>query len=145
METYNITQMLAVTCNNASSNNVMIDEMEHLIVSFRGCCARSRCFCHIINLVAKMVLHQFEPPKHKKKTGTHDDEDDDEGDLTDWDKELQRMMEDLDFNDEDEDAPGADSLEGFYDIRDDMSTAERATMEAEVRLVKTMLLKVSAL
>ena len=137
--------MLAVTCDNASSNDVMIDEMEEMISSFRGSRARSRCFCHIINLVAKMVLRQFEPPKRKSKAGTHrEEEDDDEDlDLTDWEKELEEMMDDLDFDDEDEDAPGADNIDGIYDIRDEMSAEERATMELEIRPVKKMLLKVS--
>ncbi|EPS96181.1 hypothetical protein FOMPIDRAFT_91159 [Fomitopsis schrenkii] len=65
-----------------------------------------------IPTVAKMVLHQFEPPKCKKKSGTHDlDEDNDDCDLTDWDKELQEMMEDLDFDEEDENMPGADDVD----------------------------------
>ncbi|EPS95117.1 hypothetical protein FOMPIDRAFT_1099721, partial [Fomitopsis schrenkii] len=68
-------QMLAVTCDNASANNVMIQEMEYMIASFRGSRTRSRCFCHIINLVAKMVLHQFEPLKRKKKKDSHQHED----------------------------------------------------------------------
>ncbi|TFY58886.1 hypothetical protein EVJ58_g6134 [Rhodofomes roseus] len=138
------TKMLGVTCDNASANDVMIEEMELMILSFRGGRARSRCFCHIINLVAKMVLRQFEPPKRKKKnkkgTDVHLDEDDDP-DLTDWDKELNDLMEDLDFDDEDENVPGADSLDGFYDVRDDLDTAKRASMEAEVKPVKMMLLK----
>ncbi|TFY55495.1 hypothetical protein EVJ58_g8214 [Rhodofomes roseus] len=137
------TKMLGVTCDNASSNDVMIEEMEAMILSFRGARARSRCFCHIINLVAKMVLRQFEPPKRnkKKKQSATDLDEDEDPDLEDWDKELQEMMEDLDFDDEDENAQGADSLDGFYDVRDDLDAASRASMEAEVRPVKMMLLK----
>ncbi|TFY69264.1 hypothetical protein EVJ58_g529 [Rhodofomes roseus] len=136
------TKMLGVTCDNASANDVMIEEMEAMILSFRGGRARSRCFCHIINLVAKMVLRQFEPPKRKKKKDTDAYLDaDDDPDLTDWDKELKDLMEDLDFDDEDEDVPGADSLDGFYDVRDDLDAANRVSMEAEVKPVKMMLLK----
>ena len=53
------------------------------------------------------------------------------------------MMEDLDFDDREEDAPGADNIEGLYNIRDDMDAAKCTEMEANVRPVKMMLLKVS--
>lgn len=147
MQTYQAEQMLAVTCDNASSNDVMIEEMEEMIASFRGGRARSRCFCHIINLVAKMVLRQFEPPKRKKKKGTHQPEDEEGSEppdeLSEWENELREMMDDLDFDEEDETAPGADDLDGFYDVRNDLDAANRATLEVEVRPVKMMLLKVS--
>lgn len=53
------------------------------------------------------------------------------------------MMEDLHFDNEDENVPGADSLDGFYDVCNDMDAASRVTLEAEVRPVKMMLMKVS--
>lgn len=146
MQTHPAEQMLAVTCDNASANDVMIQEMEYMIASFRGSRTRSRCFCHIINLVAKMVLRQFEPPKRKKKKDTHQHEDEEGSppdELSEWENELQDMMEDLDFDDEDEGAPGADDLDGFYDVRNDLDAANKATLEVEVRPVKMMLLKVS--
>ena len=141
-----VKQMLAVTCDNASANDVMIQEMEDMIVSFRGGRARSRCFCHIINLVAKMVLRQFEPPERKKKRGSHQPEEDGfepPDELSEWEKDLREMMEDLDFDDEDEGAPGADDLDGFYDVRNDLDAANKVSLEVEVRPVKMMLLKVS--
>ncbi|EPT01251.1 hypothetical protein FOMPIDRAFT_1098391, partial [Fomitopsis schrenkii] len=52
--------VLGVTCDNASANDVMIDELEAMLAGFPGRRARSRCFCHIINLVAKAMLRQFE-------------------------------------------------------------------------------------
>ncbi|EPS92616.1 hypothetical protein FOMPIDRAFT_1100474, partial [Fomitopsis schrenkii] len=53
-------QVLGVTCDNASANDVMIDELENMLAEFPGRRARSRCFCHIINLAAKALLRQFE-------------------------------------------------------------------------------------
>ncbi|TFY50403.1 hypothetical protein EVJ58_g11063 [Rhodofomes roseus] len=50
-------------------------------------------------------------------------------------------MEDLDFDDEVEGMPGTDSPDGFYDVRDDLDAASKASAEAEVRPVKMMLLK----
>ncbi|EPS93985.1 hypothetical protein FOMPIDRAFT_1109429, partial [Fomitopsis schrenkii] len=53
-------QVLGVTCDNASANDAMINELEDILAGFPGPRARSRCFCHIINLVAKALLRQFE-------------------------------------------------------------------------------------
>lgn len=127
----------------------MIDELENMLAEFPGRRARSRCFCHIINLAAKALLRQFEPPKPKtsKKKGKDDEthsEDDDKDDpsLDDWDKELQALMEDLDFDDEHPDGQ-VDDTEGLWDAEDGMDEASRVDMQAKVRPVKMMLLKVS--
>ncbi|EPS97349.1 hypothetical protein FOMPIDRAFT_1128697, partial [Fomitopsis schrenkii] len=62
-----------------------------------------RCFLHIVNLVAKALLCQFEPKKKKKKDSTHNEEDAmaDDGELPDWEKELEELAANLDFDGED--------------------------------------------
>ncbi|KAA1479016.1 hypothetical protein DENSPDRAFT_751612, partial [Dentipellis sp. KUC8613] len=57
--------MLSVTCDNASANDVMVDELAELIDGFSGQVARTRCFAHVVNLVAKSLLRQFDVPKAK--------------------------------------------------------------------------------
>lgn len=47
-------QVLAVTCDNASNNAMMLKEMKKARVQFRGSEARIRCFGHVINLVVKV-------------------------------------------------------------------------------------------
>lgn len=125
----------------------MIDELEAMLTDFPGQCARSRCFCHIINLVAKALLRQFEPPKPKKskknKSGdTYLAEDtDSDPSLDDWDKELQALMEDLDFDVEPLDGQ-IEEDEGTWDANEDIDETSRADIREKVRPVKMMLLKV---
>lgn len=47
-------QVLAVTCDNASNNAKMMKEMKKAEPDFRGPDARVRCFGHVINLVVKV-------------------------------------------------------------------------------------------
>ena len=56
-------QILSITCDNASNNDAMIDELGEIIPTFPGEPNRTRCFAHIINLVAKSVIKQFDIPK----------------------------------------------------------------------------------
>ncbi|RDX45346.1 hypothetical protein K466DRAFT_443634, partial [Polyporus arcularius HHB13444] len=52
--------ILSVTCDNASSNDTMIEELSQLLPEFQGDFSRTRCFLHILNLVAKAMLKQFD-------------------------------------------------------------------------------------
>jgi len=51
---------LGITCDNASNNDVMIDELVDLLPNYPGAANRCRCFLHIVNLIAKTLLKQFE-------------------------------------------------------------------------------------
>ena len=44
----------------------MIDELATLVDNFPGSTNRTRCFTHIINLVVKSILQQFDVPKVKR-------------------------------------------------------------------------------
>ena len=59
---------MSVTCDNASNNDTMVEEMDWLIASFSAT-SRTRCFLHIVNLIAKSLLKQFEIKKPKTKPG----------------------------------------------------------------------------
>jgi hypothetical protein len=41
----------------------MIDELVDLLPNFPGSANRCRCFFHIVNLIAKSLLKQFDVPK----------------------------------------------------------------------------------
>ena len=43
----------------------MIDHLATLVDTFPGAANQTRCFTHILNLVAKSVIRQFEAPKAK--------------------------------------------------------------------------------
>ncbi|TFK81275.1 hypothetical protein K466DRAFT_448761, partial [Polyporus arcularius HHB13444] len=53
-------QILAVTCDNASNNDTMIDNMEFDLTDFEGMSYRLRCFDHVVNLVAKTFTRLFD-------------------------------------------------------------------------------------
>ncbi|KAG2756745.1 hypothetical protein P692DRAFT_20714526, partial [Suillus brevipes Sb2] len=50
------TKVLAVTCDNASNNTVMIEELHETLPDFGGTASHTRCFLHTVNLVAKSLL-----------------------------------------------------------------------------------------
>lgn len=122
----------------------MIDKLEEMLAGFPGQCAWSQCFCHIINLVANVLLCQFEPLKPKKKKNNTDPDKDKEEDpsLDDWDKELRSLMEDLDFDNELLDGQIEDN-EVLWDVIEEIDDTSRADIQQEVCPVKMMLLKVS--
>ena len=45
----------------------MIDELATLLNDFPGSTNRTRCFAHILNLVVKSILQQFDIPKVKRQ------------------------------------------------------------------------------
>ena len=132
-------QILGVTADNTSNNDKMIERLTELIDGFPGAANQTRCFTHILNLVAKSVLQQFEAPKAKGDTiddamieleaiaGELEDDDvpaDEEGDA-----------------DEDNDAVDDDSDNG-PDERDGMSQKQRAQLEESVKPIRLVLTKV---
>jgi len=64
-----VCQILGVTCDNASLNNVMIDTLAGLVVAFPSAANRTRCFTHILNLVVKVILCPFDVLKAKAGEG----------------------------------------------------------------------------
>ncbi|KAE9403683.1 hypothetical protein BT96DRAFT_751877, partial [Gymnopus androsaceus JB14] len=52
-------QVVSITCDNTSSNNAMVRELETLLLDFLGEMDQTQCFAHIINLVAKSLLKIF--------------------------------------------------------------------------------------
>ena len=54
---------MGITADNASPNDVMIDKLMDMLPNFLEQANHSRCFLHIINLIAKMLLRQFDVPK----------------------------------------------------------------------------------
>ena len=52
-------QILSISCNNVSCNDVMIQELTKLLPNFSGVNC-TQCFQHIINLCAKSVIRQFD-------------------------------------------------------------------------------------
>ncbi|KAG1812699.1 hypothetical protein EV424DRAFT_1277463, partial [Suillus variegatus] len=53
-------QILSVTCDNASNNNVMVENLAAEVPAFGGAASHTRCFLHTVNLVAKSLIREFD-------------------------------------------------------------------------------------
>ena len=122
----------------------MIENLGELIDDFPGAANQTRCFLHILNLVVKSILRQFDLPKKKKATRNDLDDENDET----WDQaaeELLRLAGDVDIEgnmmaSEEEDD---DIEEGWIDEREEMTEDELRDLSASVAPVRLLLTKVT--
>ena len=56
-------QILATACDNASANDTMIVKLAQILPAFKGEKSRVQCFLHIVNLIAKAIIRQFNASK----------------------------------------------------------------------------------
>jgi len=56
-------KILSMTCDNASNNDAMIDELETCISAFQGFQSHTQCFLHVMNLITKSLIWQFDVGK----------------------------------------------------------------------------------
>ena len=63
--------MLAITCDNVNNNNVLVDKLKKKILTFGGEASCIWCFAHVINLVAKSIITQFDLPCKCTQTTGH--------------------------------------------------------------------------
>ncbi|KAF8718330.1 hypothetical protein AX14_011894 [Amanita brunnescens Koide BX004] len=66
-------KVLAVTCDNAYNNNALIERLSEVVPSFGGQGARICCFAHVVNLVVKSILSQFDAPGEDLETEDNGD------------------------------------------------------------------------
>ena len=132
-------KVLAVTCDNASNNDVMIRELARLVPTFEGEVSHTHCFLHVINLVSKSLIHQFDT--HGSQTDVDDEQElMDEPDVEDLPSNATAADESDDVN---EDA-ATDNDDGFVDEVEKMDEAEKELHTCTIKPVKVVLVKVSA-
>ena len=122
-----------MTCDNAKNNDVMIQELETLTLEFAGFASHTRCFLHIVNLVAKSMLCQFDA---KKVTIKRDSE---MAALVDELAEEEAMADEI----EDDDDKEVDNEDGWIDEMESRTEDERIKLEDSMRPVRLALAKVS--
>ncbi len=115
----------------------MIDALAELIVAFPSAVNRTRCFTHILNLVVKAILHQFDVPRAK------------EGEVLDVASQaLVDLADDIEMEeaamDEGDDDENDDGDEGWIDPLSGMSQEDREELDISVRPVRLVLVKVSS-
>ena len=135
-------QLLCITCDNTSPKDTMIESLSGLLKSFLGDANRARCFNHVIALVAKSSIHQFDVPKGRADAV-----------LDEAERELRELAEGLDIEEEqtkgkwegpdnEEDEEGEDPV-GWVDEVAGLSVADHEELEENIRPVKLVLVKVS--
>ena len=129
-----------MTCDNASNNDAMIEELQELIPEFAGSASHTCCFLHIINLIAKLLIRQFNAKKTSK--GDHK--------LADLQKELEEeeatCQDRVPVDESDDEAKEeVDNDEGWVDEMENMTDEEKEELEKSIRPVELALVKVRLL
>ena len=120
----------------------MVEHLSTIVENFPGAPNRTRCFAHILNLVAKSILRQFEV---RKTAGDAEPEDDAIKALAALaqELELEENVDDLEDGLEEDDQEDDDDDDGLGDERDGMSEEEVAELEESLVPIRLMLTKVS--
>ncbi|KAF9225171.1 hypothetical protein BS17DRAFT_700379, partial [Gyrodon lividus] len=111
LEEFGLTdKILAMECNNAANNNVIVEELSKLAPEFAGSASHTCCFLHIVNLISKSLIHQF----NMKKMSTDQD-----AELAELGRELAEeeatLLSKTERDDNDEVAEESDNDEGWVD------------------------------
>jgi len=130
-------QILSIACDNASKNDCMVSELENLLEDFPGNLNCIRCFLHVLSLIAKTTLKQFNIP-HKKTGDTINELDWELQDLADR-LELEEMQTRSERNDKD----GKDDEEVDEGLVKELCQMADVDMEAELCLIQLLLVKVN--
>ena len=114
----------------------IIDALAELVVAFPGAANRMRCFTHILNLVVKVILRQFEVPKAQADEA-----------LDVASRALVELAGENEIEEEAmDDGNGEDDngVDGWIDPREEMSQDELDELDLTVRPVRLVLVKVSS-
>jgi hypothetical protein len=115
----------------------MIDELVNLLPNFPGQANRGRCFLHIVNLVAKTLLKQFDVPKKDVSAA-----------LDAAERELLELAAGIDLEEMATVAERAmdknddDDVDGWVDETQSLSADENEEMQKKNQPVRLMLVKV---
>ncbi len=114
----------------------MINELANLLDNFPGAANQTRCFTHILNLVVKSILAQFELPKSRANIGD---------DLLKLAEGIE-LEEEITAKDSEEGEEGEDdNVEGWIDEREEMGERQLEELEARIEPIRLLLIKVSAI
>jgi hypothetical protein len=117
----------------------MIAELVNLLANFPGEPNQTQCFLHIINLVAKSVIRQFDVTKGKVDVA-----------LNKAEQALHVLAEGIDLEnletqgEQDDDGDGEDDDNGWVDERKTLSMADCEALDASIHPVKLVLVKVNS-
>jgi len=122
-------------------NDVLIEELANIVEGFPGEANQTRCFNHVINLVARSVVNVFDAPKKKC--------DRDASGLSTQEELLLKLAEGIEREElvtremlgPDEDLD--DDLSGWVDEVELLTAEEKAELEVSIVPVRLLIVKVS--
>jgi hypothetical protein len=115
----------------------MIDKLESRLIDFPGASNHAQCFTHILNLVVKSIMHQFDVRSYI--TNDRYELASDAGDIDPEQIELEVKQEDY-CNDKPENPDNADR---WIDERDGMDDKNKEVLEDKIQPIHFLLTKVS--
>jgi hypothetical protein len=105
----------------------MIEELANLLDNFPGVANQTCCFTHILNLVVKSILCQFDLPKAKANIAD----------------EILKLADGLELEEDVSAKEGEegedDNMEGWIDEREEMSEEQMEELEACVEPIRLLL------
>jgi hypothetical protein len=136
----------------------MVNHLAVLVPAFEGASSCTRCFLHVINLVAKSLIHLFDIKKkdadaalangvvagdetHRDDLYMETDEDEDEATSAENDRDKPEERD----NGDSEAVSETDNDEGWVNELDRMSAAERRELRESIGPLKLALVKASDL
>ena len=125
-----------MTCDNASNNDAMIEELQEIVPEFAGSASHTCCFLHIVNLITKSLIRQFDAGKMTAE-GDHE--------LAELRRELKEEANYQGSADSDEAEKEVDNDEGWVDKMENMTDEEKTKLETSIQPVKLALVKVRGL
>lgn len=116
----------------------MVNELSRLAPTFAGPASQTRCFLHIVNLIAKSLLHQFDATSAGDEL---EEEESSENELEGPGCGVEDFAEDEEEN-EAENVEAGDNDEGWVDESQDLTARDLEELQRTTRPVRAALLKV---
>jgi hypothetical protein len=136
--------LFGITCDNASANDAMIESLADLLPDFPGAANCTCCFTHILNLVAKCIMKQFDSPK-SKRMGFQDDDVANNKMKMKIQEDLHALEEEIEEEDEETVEDDRVSDEEIDKMRRGMTGKEVWDLEKSIKLMCLVLTKVICL
>jgi hypothetical protein len=132
-------QILSITCNNVSNHDTMVEVLKDQLDTFPRDSNCTQCFDHIVNLVAKSIIWQFDALKAKGNESFDDVLQELRVSVEDLNKEELMTREGIWSEVEGDD----DDIDGWVDEWDEMSESELKEMDDNIQPICRVLVKVS--
>jgi len=119
----------------------MVEELANIIDDFPGPANQTRCFLHVLNLVVKSIMRQFDLLKSKKTSG-----DDDDNSLDQAMRELLSLVGDINLEEQimaDGDEADDDDDDRWIDKCEEMTEDKLKELADSVGPVRWLLTKVN--